>query len=76
MESDRKMSNNKKRYTLVLPEALYDEVEKIAQDEETTVIEIIRRFIKLGLLAMELQASPSGALIIREGDKEREIFIL
>jgi ATP-dependent Clp protease ATP-binding subunit ClpA len=65
-----------KRYNLALPEELYDEVQALADRQQTTVVELLRRFIRLGLLATEIQQRPDAALIIREGDREREILLL
>lgn len=68
--------NGLKRYHLVLPEDLYREVEHLAVSEQTTFVDVLRRFIKLGLLATRAQATPGSALLIREGDREREIMLL
>jgi len=65
-----------KRYTLVLPEDLFDAVQSLATQRQTTVVDLLRRFIKLGLIAARLEATPDAALIIREGDTEREILLL
>jgi hypothetical protein len=37
---------------------------------------MLRRFIRLGLLATQIQERPDAALIFREGDREREILLL
>jgi ATP-dependent Clp protease ATP-binding subunit ClpA len=65
-----------KRYNLALPEDLFDQVQDLADREQTTVVEVLRRFVKLGLLATEIQDRPDAALIIREGGREREIVLL
>lgn len=65
-----------KRYNLVLPEELFNEVQRIADDRQTTVVDILRRFIKLGLLADRIEKSSDSALIIREGDIERQIILV
>lgn len=65
-----------KRYNLVLPEPLFNEVQRIADERQTTVVDIIRRFIKLGLLAAQLENSPESALLIREGNKEKQIILV
>jgi len=65
-----------KRYNLALPEDLYDEVQSLADRQQTTVVEVLRRFIRLGLLATEVQDRTGTALIIRDGDREREILLL
>ncbi len=68
--------NKSKRYSLVIPEDLYREVERLANEEQTTVVDLLRRFIKLGLLITRVQQDPTGAVIIREGSRERELIIL
>ncbi len=65
-----------KRYNLVLPDTIYSEVERIADSRGTTVIEILRKFIKLGLLAVKVEETEGAALLIREGDSTREIILL
>lgn len=65
-----------KRYNLAIPEELFDQVQALADRDQTTVLEVLRRFIKLGLLATEVQQRRDAALIIREGEKEREILLL
>jgi hypothetical protein len=65
-----------KRYNLVLPEGLYDEVHGLAARRHTTVVELIRRFIKLGLLVAKAEESPDTAFLIREGDKEQQLVLL
>lgn len=65
-----------KRYTLVLPQDLFDEVQEVADARHTTVVGQLRQFIKLGLLAARLEEEPDSALLIREGESEKEIRIL
>ena len=65
-----------KRYNLALPEDLFREVELIAEQEHTTVLEVIRRSVKLGLLAASVQKTPGASLLIRQGETEREIILL
>lgn len=69
-------SDGLKRYNLVLPETLFDELQKLAEERHTTVVELLRRFIKLGLLTIQLEETPGAALLIREGDTEREVVFL
>ena len=65
-----------KRYSLVLPESLFQDVQELAEREQTTVVEVMRRFIKLGLLATRIQETPDASIVIREGGRERELLIL
>jgi len=69
-------NGNVKRYSLVLPEELFDAVQELAEQRQTTVVELIRRFIKLGLIAARIEETEGAALIIREGETEREIILL
>lgn len=64
------------RYNLALPKELFDELKGAADERGMTVVEVLRKFIKLGLLALETQDTPGSALIIREGDTERQIVML
>lgn len=70
------MTSAAKRYNLVLPEELYQEVQTLADNRHTTVVELLRRFVKLGLLVAKAEESPDMAFILREGDRERELLLL
>lgn len=70
------MSSDTKRYSLVLPQELYDEVEAIADRQHSSVVEIIRRFIRLGLIANEISKRDNSKLIIREDGVDREILLV
>ena len=65
-----------RRYSLVMPEDLFAEVERLAQRQNTTVVDLLRRFTRLGLLAMQVQDRPDAALILREGGVERQLLLL
>jgi predicted transcriptional regulator len=65
-----------KRYNFVLPEELYQELQALADHRHTTVVDLLRRFVKLGLLVAKAEESPDMAFILREGDKERELVLL
>ncbi len=65
-----------KRYNLALPGELYDQIQLLAERKHTTVLDLLRRFIKLGLLAAKLDDDPDAALIIRQGNTEREIVLV
>ncbi|MBI4220222.1 MAG: ATP-dependent Clp protease ATP-binding subunit, partial [Chloroflexi bacterium] len=65
-----------KRYNLALPEDLFQEVELLAEREHTTVLEVIRRSVKLGLLIAQVQQTPGASFVIREGTSERQLVLL
>jgi len=59
-----------------LPEDLFTALQVLAEQRQTTVVDLIRRFIKLGLIAAKIEDTPGAALIIRDGDTERQIILL
>ena len=65
-----------KRYNLVLPTHLYEEVQILADEQDTSVLDLLKRFIKIGLLVVKLSRSPDTSLIIREGGREREVLFV
>jgi len=68
--------NQVKRYNLVLPNNLFDEVQSLANKENVSILELLKRFIKIGLVLTKLCQSPDASIIIREGDRERELILL
>lgn len=64
-----------KRYNLALPEEMFNDVTELAKQENTTFLEVIKRFIKFGLRMYKAQKQGSK-LIIRTGDVDKEIVIL
>lgn len=65
-----------RRYNLALPEELFSKLEEEANKHNTTVVDMLRRFVKLGLLALSIEESPDAALLIREGNTEKQIMLL
>ncbi len=64
-----------KRYNLVLPDKLYDALHVEATKHDTTVVELIRRFIKVGLLILRANET-GGRFFIREDGQEREVVLI
>ena len=64
-----------KRYNLGLPYQLFDQVEAIATREGTTVLEVLRRAVKLALLVDQSQRD-GASLVIRQDGREREVVLL
>lgn len=64
-----------RRYNLVLPEALYQEVEQLAILYHIPVVEFIRKSIGLGVIAAKVQANENAQLILYKDGKERELEI-
>jgi len=70
------MKNNIKRYSLILPDSIYHQLDGIANEKGTTMAELIRRFIALGLLAMKTNNDPDSELLLRNGDTIRGVILL
>jgi len=68
------MNSEKRRYHLVIPEGLFNEVQAAATARKTTVVSLLRRFIRLGLLALKLESKPGSALVVIEGKRRRRIL--
>jgi ATP-dependent Clp protease ATP-binding subunit ClpA len=65
-----------RRYQLVLPNDLFLAVQQLADRQDATVQEILRRFIRLGLLVTDLQETPDAALIVRDVHGERQLVLV
>ena len=65
-----------KRYNLVLPEELFLEVQTLADERQTTVVDLFRRFIKLGLLAANIEDDQDAALLIKQGEEIKQLVFL
>ncbi len=65
--------NAQKRYSLVLPEDLFNKIKEIADNRQTTVVDIIRKFMTLGLIATQDDVT---LFIKREGEEKEESELL
>jgi len=65
-----------KKYNLALPQELFDKLQEAADRQNTTVVELLRRFVKMGLILTELEAQSDTEFIIRTGNKEQKIIFL
>jgi hypothetical protein len=64
-----------KRYNLVIPKELYGELEKVADKRRVKVVDVLRNYIEFGLWFETTLAKPETTLVVREGDKERELIL-
>ena len=65
-----------KRYNLVLPEPLLREVQELAEQRHVTVLELMRKFIRLGLLVAKAEESRDTVFLLRDGNTERQLVLL
>jgi hypothetical protein len=64
-----------KRYNLVIPKELYGEIEKVADKRRVKVVDVLRTYIEFGLWFEMTLAKPETTLVVKEGDKERELIL-
>jgi len=57
-------------------EKSFQDLQGLADQRQVTVLELLRKFIRLGLLVAKAEDSPDAVFVIREGDKERELVLL
>ena len=64
-----------KRYNMIIPEDLYNEVERLAEEKHTSMIELFRNFIKFGLVVNRLN-DEGAELIIRKNGEDKHIVLM
>jgi len=63
------------RYNLVIKKELYDAVEAIAQRRGTSVVAVMKQFVKMGLFAERIEGDPNMDLLVREGEVTRVVLL-
>lgn len=64
------------RYNLRLPAYVYEELGKIARERGTTRLELIQKFIKLGLLVLQAEEQPDSGFYFRNSGQLERVVIL
>lgn len=67
MEEFNGMSG-KRRFNFILPLDLMAQVEQVASEEETSAVDIVRRYIKMGLIHREKTVKADGKMYIEDDD--------
>lgn len=70
------MATDAKRFNLVLPQEVFDEVQQIAAARHSTVVEVLRQFIRLGLLVAQAEQRDDAAFVYRQDGQERRIMLI
>lgn len=65
-----------KRYSLVLPEALYKQVKDAADEDGLTILALLIFCIKIGLRMRKIARSSGGVMTVEEDGRYKEIVIL
>lgn len=65
-----------KRYNIVLPQGLFDEMKSEADKHGVTVAHFLRQAIKLGLIIDEANNNPDKEVIVRENGVDHYMLII
>lgn len=63
------------RYNLELPTDYYRQLKSIADQEGTTIAELLRRATKLLLFVQSIKDDPSARLLVDRGGEIQEIIV-
>jgi hypothetical protein len=71
-----KMSEkDKTHYNLAIPTETYRNLQKVAEQEGTTLADMLRRAIKWLFFLRTIKMDPEARLLIEQGGKTKEIII-
>jgi hypothetical protein len=59
-----------KRYSLLMPEPMYNEVRRLAQGHQTTVAKRVRDYVRLGATVDRMTQNGDAEFIVRKNGKE------
>lgn len=65
-----------KRYNLVMPDDMARRVEQIARTEKITLVDFLRRCIKIGIIVYELSKTDDSAVLLKRGSITERIYFL
>jgi hypothetical protein len=69
-------SDKRAQYHLSMPVVLHEELQAIADEQQVSIAEIMRRFLKMGVVASKLAQSPDAYLCVAQGDMIQQIIVL
>ena len=65
----------KTNYNMAIPSDTYKSLKKIAEQDGTTIAELLRRAIKWFLFVRTVKLDPEARLLVEQGGETREIII-
>lgn len=60
------MGTSTKKYTLSLPEEIYNDLQEKADRYDTSIKNMVRQCLKFGLIGIEVNEDPDSDIIFRE----------
>ncbi|MCU0515239.1 MAG: hypothetical protein MUE40_22015 [Anaerolineae bacterium] len=64
------------RFNLTIPDPVYQEVMAAAAESGETITDVLRQFLKMGILAYKIGKDPSKKLIIRDTTAKTDTEIM
>lgn len=61
---------------MIQSQELFKALQQVAAQRHSTVVKVLRQFIRLGLLVVQAEQDADAAFIYRQGGKEREIMLV
>lgn len=55
-----------KRYTLPLPETIYDEIQRLAETYDRSMKDVLQQCLRFGLTVIKITEDPNSEIIFRE----------
>jgi hypothetical protein len=59
-----------------IPSDLYDKLQQAADSRQTSVVQLLRQFITIGLMVLDLDETPESSLVVRRGETEEKIKLV
>ena len=64
------------RYTLRIPTGVHEELEALADELNLSRTELIRKFIKLGMMAVKLDQEENSGIYIEKNGEMHKLWLL
>jgi len=68
------VKTRQEEYKLVIPGHLFEKLQHLAEQDHTTVLDLIRRSIKMGVVLKDLGMEPGSTLILQTPGKPDRLF--
>jgi hypothetical protein len=70
-------SHSTLRRNVAIPEALYEQLRDVAEERDLTIVEVLRKFIRLGLIFNKVeQTSNEDLCVVRDGKPAERIVLV
>jgi predicted nucleic-acid-binding protein len=64
---------SRKRYNLVIPETLYSAIDHIAEEQDSSFVEVVKSFLRFALALYQVQKSENAKILIEVEGRQKEI---